>query len=270
MHIGGRAALEAAQRRVGRAVRKPAFGVAIITPLILAGAVGASAPTPLAPVRDSAVTPLAAVQPSPGNRNGASVVAVTKTPTAFHIAAATVSAMLLLAAFALTNIFVLARRLAGVGVAVATTIATAVYPIFFVQSSLTHADLMAAACTLWGIRLYVERRIWPSQLAFCLAVLSKETAVITPLALALWELFQAEDESGRSRLTRSAVALVPVSPLLLWLLYHHHATGRFFGNSDFYQYNVTQALNPLRFLLAMGQKKMTASTTIAPATTHTA
>jgi len=73
-------------------VRKPAFGVAIITPLILAGAVGASAPTPLAEVRDSAVTPLASVQSSSGNRNGASVVAVTKTPTAFHIAATTSSA----------------------------------------------------------------------------------------------------------------------------------------------------------------------------------
>jgi hypothetical protein len=91
-------------------------------------------------------------------------------------------AMLLLAAFALTNVFLLARRLAGTGVAVATTVATAVYPIFFVQSSLTHADLMAAAFTLWGIRLYIERRLLPSPLAFSLAVLSKETAVITPAA----------------------------------------------------------------------------------------
>jgi membrane-bound lytic murein transglycosylase B len=92
VHIGGRAALEAARRRAGRAIRKPAFGVAIITPLILAGAVGASAPSTVAPIRDSAVMPLAAVAPSPGSRSGASVVAVTKTPTPFHIAAATTSA----------------------------------------------------------------------------------------------------------------------------------------------------------------------------------
>ena len=92
MHIGGRAALEAVRRRAGRANRKPVFGVAIITPFILAGAVGASAPSPVTPIRDSAVTPLAAVEPSPGNRSGAWVVAVTKTPTAFHIAAATISA----------------------------------------------------------------------------------------------------------------------------------------------------------------------------------
>jgi membrane-bound lytic murein transglycosylase B len=73
-------------------MRKPAFGVAIISPLILAGAVGASAPSTVAPIRDSAVTPLAAVESSSGNRPGVSVVAVTKTPTPFHIAAGSVSA----------------------------------------------------------------------------------------------------------------------------------------------------------------------------------
>ena len=92
MHIGGGAALKAARRRAGRAVRKPAFGVVIITPLILAGAVGASAPSTVAPLRDSAVTPLAAVESSSVDRSGPSVVAVTKAPSAFHIAAATISA----------------------------------------------------------------------------------------------------------------------------------------------------------------------------------
>jgi Dolichyl-phosphate-mannose-protein mannosyltransferase len=163
------------------------------------------------------------------------------------------AAMLLLAAFALTNIFLLARRLAGTGVAVATTIATAVYPIFFVQSSLTHADLMAAAFTLWGIRLYIEERVWPSQLAFCLAVLSKETAIITPLAFALWEILQ-RNRPVSERFQRPAIALVPVLPLLCWLAYHQHVTGRFFGGADFYQYNVTYAISPLRFLLALAQR----------------
>jgi hypothetical protein len=67
-------------------MRTPAFGIAAITPLVFAGAVGASAPSPSAPVRDAAVTPLAAVAPPPGDRSGASVVAVTKAPAAFHIA----------------------------------------------------------------------------------------------------------------------------------------------------------------------------------------
>ncbi|HEV8181070.1 MAG TPA: glycosyltransferase family 39 protein [Candidatus Angelobacter sp.] len=163
-------------------------------------------------------------------------------------------AMLLLAAFTLTNVFLLARRLAGTGVAVATTVATSVYPIFFVQSSLTHADLTAAAFTLWGIRLYIERRVPLSQLAFCLAVLSKETAIITPLAFALWEMLPVSGQGERGRLHRTALALIPLVPLMGWLAYHHHATGRFFGNADFYQYNVTQALSPLRFLLALVQR----------------
>ena len=163
-------------------------------------------------------------------------------------------AMLLLAAFALTNVFLLARRLTRTGVAVATTVATAMYPIFFVQSSLAHADLAAAAFTLWGIRLYLEQRTWPAQFAFCLAVLSKETAIITPLAIAAWELLPWRNGQPGSRLRRAAISLLPAAPLIVWLLYHHHATGRFFGGADFYQYNVTQAVNPLRFLLALIQR----------------
>lgn len=160
-------------------------------------------------------------------------------------------AMLLLAAFALTNIFLLARKVAGTGVATASTVATGLYPIWFVQSSLTHADLTAAAFTLWGIRLAVERRTWTSQFAFSLAVLSKETAVITPLALALWEVFVARGIPAWTRLKRGLPWLTPLAPLGAWLLYHHHATGRFFGSPEFYQYNVSQVLNPLRFLLAL-------------------
>ena len=71
-------------------MRTPAFGIVAITPIVFAGAVGASPPS-ATPVRDPAVTPLAAVAPSPINPHGASVVAVTKTPTPFHIASTTIS-----------------------------------------------------------------------------------------------------------------------------------------------------------------------------------
>ncbi len=111
MHIGGGAAFEAARRQARRAIPRlrvalspqtvrgsftpPRMrilsGIAVITPVILAGAVAGSA-QPDTPVRAADVTPLAAVEPSPGARSGASVVAVTKTPTAFHIAATTSSA----------------------------------------------------------------------------------------------------------------------------------------------------------------------------------
>lgn len=161
-------------------------------------------------------------------------------------------AQLLLAAFALTNVFFLARGLIGTGVAVASTIGTALYPVFFVQSSLTHADLAAAAFTLWGIRLAVQKHHWRGQFAFSLAVLSKETAIITPLALALWEVLNRNHRSAKERFASAGVYLVPLLPLFAWLGYHHHATGRFFGSPEFYQYNVTQAVTPVRFVLAFG------------------
>ncbi|HEU5412716.1 MAG TPA: glycosyltransferase family 39 protein [Candidatus Angelobacter sp.] len=161
-------------------------------------------------------------------------------------------AQLLLAAFALTNVFFLARGLIGTGVAVAATIGTALYPVFFVQSSLTHADLAAAAFTLWGIRLAVQKHHWRGQFAFSLAVLSKETAIITPLALALWEVLNRNHRSAKDRFASAGVYLAPLLPLFTWLGYHHHVTGRFFGSPEFYQYNVTQAVTPVRFVLAFG------------------
>lgn len=91
MRTGGSAAVEAARRRLRHVLSRPAVGIAVLIPLILAGAVGASAPSSKAPVIDTAVAPLAAVATAPG-RTGASVVAVTKVPGAFHIAAANVSA----------------------------------------------------------------------------------------------------------------------------------------------------------------------------------
>ncbi len=93
------AALTAARDRVSRAVRAPsgsAFaGMAVITPLMLAAAVGASGPgltdrTPA--VDDTAVTPLVAVAPTPKDTSGPTVVAVARPPASFHIAASTSSA----------------------------------------------------------------------------------------------------------------------------------------------------------------------------------
>lgn len=92
MHLRRHAALAAARRHARRIAHKPALGALAITPLILAGAASASAPSPVAPVHDSALPRLAAVERSPDAHTGAFVVTVVKAPSAFHIAAATVSA----------------------------------------------------------------------------------------------------------------------------------------------------------------------------------
>ena len=59
--------------------------------------------------------------------------------------AVTRTAMLAVAAFSLLGVFRLAQRVANTEVAVASAICTALYPVFFAQSSLAHLDLAAAA-----------------------------------------------------------------------------------------------------------------------------
>ncbi|MBB3753124.1 membrane-bound lytic murein transglycosylase B [Mycolicibacterium sp. BK634] len=73
--------------RVTGLVRKPAFGIAVLTPVVLAGAVGAAPQFPHPPVVGTEVTPLAAVSPQT-DTSGATVVALSKQPTNFHFAAA--------------------------------------------------------------------------------------------------------------------------------------------------------------------------------------
>jgi 4-amino-4-deoxy-L-arabinose transferase-like glycosyltransferase len=155
----------------------------------------------------------------------------------------------MIAAAALLGVFSLARSLAGNAVAIATTLLTAIYPIWFAQSTLAHADLFAAAFSLWALAVYFKPiRSTPDLInlaaLFSLAVLSKETAIVTPLALALYELAK--------RRQAPAIALVfPVLPLVLWYTYHHHVTGFTFGNPEFLRYNATANLSPARILLSL-------------------
>ncbi|EUA13211.1 membrane domain protein [Mycobacterium kansasii 732] len=86
---------DSVRQRVVRLTKSPVFGIAMITPLVFAGAVSGAAPashgrTP--PVR-TAITPAAAVAPSPlVDLSGPTVIAVPRPPTSFHVAAATTSA----------------------------------------------------------------------------------------------------------------------------------------------------------------------------------
>jgi membrane-bound lytic murein transglycosylase B len=75
-------------RRAGRMMRRPAFGVVVIAPLVLIGAVGASAPVPKHAVSADGYTPLAAVASTGGSQAGATVVAAPKPFKPLHIAAA--------------------------------------------------------------------------------------------------------------------------------------------------------------------------------------
>jgi 4-amino-4-deoxy-L-arabinose transferase-like glycosyltransferase len=59
------------------------------------------------------------------------------------------------AAAGLLAVFRLSQRLFGASAAFAVTLLTAVYPIWYAQSTLAHADIFAAAFTLWAFALYL-------------------------------------------------------------------------------------------------------------------
>ena len=182
------------------------------------------------------------------------------------------TAMLGIAAFSLLGIFRVAERVANIEVAIASTICSALYPIFFVQSSMALLDMAAAGFTFWGLLAYVEGRRWSMALWFSLGVLSKETAILAPLALFAWEVVSAKLLLRGAAIQRCEVRLVnlpgalaparerrtflalltPLLPLCFWYAYHWFRTGFIFGNPEFLRYNVQATLHPLRILLALG------------------
>jgi hypothetical protein len=175
--------------------------------------------------------------------------------------AVTRTAMLLISAFALLGLWRLARDVANEQVAAATVLCTAVYSVFFAQSSLAHLDMMVCALTLWGLAMYVERRPLATIVFLALAPLAKETAIVTPLALLAWELLCPLLQRNtrrpeplclyhRNRLAAFSFLLCLV-PLALWFLYHHHRTGFYFGNPEYLRYNLQATLSPLRVVLAI-------------------
>jgi hypothetical protein len=192
-------------------------------------------------------------------------------------------AMLLVAALAFNAVFHLSRTLTNVRVALATTIATAIYPVWFAQSSLAHADLLAAALAIWGLFFYFrsllgagfsEDDIGPILLSkeealaekkqsrrdlllatamFSFAVLSKETSIVIPFTLAAYDCASRLSHPRKNaRWLNSLEPMLSALPLAIWFAYHHYRTGFFFGNPEFFAYNVKATLAPLRIVLAIG------------------
>jgi 4-amino-4-deoxy-L-arabinose transferase-like glycosyltransferase len=167
--------------------------------------------------------------------------------------------VVMIAAAALLAVFRLARSLLNTPAAIATTLLTAVYPVWFAQSTLAHADIFAAAFTLWGLALYLEpgaeNQILASGL-FSFAALSKETAIVTPLALGVFEAVLLYRSRSNSSLRRAHALWIvslfsPVIPLIAWYAYHRHQTGFVFGNPEYLRYNATANLSTHRIALSL-------------------
>jgi hypothetical protein len=93
-------------------------------------------------------------------------------------------------------------------------------------------------------------------LMFCLAALSKETAIVTPLALAIWEAILWTRSRGEPNVRRLhwrwvLALLTPILPLAAWYAYHRHKTGFIFGNPEFLRYNATANLDLYRIALCL-------------------
>ncbi len=170
---------------------------------------------------------------------------------------------------ALTSVFLLGERLLSPATGLVLGLLTAIYPIWFAQSSLAHADIFAAAFTLAALTLFLSspeligtsagnfsslrRLAWTSTL-FSLSVLAKETAVIYPAVLLLLALCTAlRNRSGSVRASfHWAIALaVPFPVLAAWYAFHYAKTGFIFGNPVFLRYNATANFTLAHFLYAL-------------------
>lgn len=199
------------------------------------------------------------------------------------------SAMLVATAFSLSGIFRLAQCAANTQVATASVLCTALYSVFFTQSSMAQVDLAAAGLIFWGLSAYLEDRSVTLAIWFSLAALAKETAILAPAVLAGWEMLRmlfsrgilAATTAERNRSThedrnvvaalvttglaqndlsvrvsakRTLALLVPIVPLVAWYTYHYTRTGYVFGNPEFFRYNVASTLSLTRFALALGMR----------------
>ena len=170
-------------------------------------------------------------------------------------------AILIVAAVGLLAVWRLAMRLNGSSmVAFWTVVLTGLYPIWFAQSTLAHADIFAAAATLWGLVYALpkeQRKPWLTAVWFSVAVLAKETAIVTPFALALFELvagFRQVGPARRKSWGQAAWYSLCVLPLAAWYGFHYSRTGFLFGNPEYLRYNATSTLEPLRIMAAFGHR----------------
>ncbi len=179
------------------------------------------------------------------------------------------TAMLALSAFSLLGLFRLSRLAANLPVACATTLLVAVYPVYFTQSSMALLDLPVAGFTFWALAAYIKDQPRQQVFWFSLAAFTKETAILAPLALLAYELLGHFVRSGvneipgketrwkqcfppEPRRTQWFHLVLPALPLAGWYVYHYFKTGFLLGNPEFFRYNLTATLNPLRIVLACG------------------
>lgn len=156
--------------------------------------------------------------------------------------------MLLVASLGVLLCFLLSIRLSR-GQAGAPAFAAALFliasPLFYTQSMMVLLDMPAMTLTLAALLLFLDEHWAVCALACTLLVLTKETAITTPLALGAWLWFR----DGRRK--EALYFAAPAIALAAWLGVLHHSTGHWFGNEEFTRYNATGTLEPFHILTAL-------------------
>ena len=155
--------------------------------------------------------------------------------------------MLLIAGFSALGAFLLAielcRPISGSPAFLAILFLIAC-PLFFTQAMLIQLDMPAMAFTTWALFLFLRGRMGLCVAACVLLVLTKETGALVPVVLGLWCI-------GEKRLRAAAWFALPAMVLFAWLLYLRLATGSWFGDAGFAEYNATYPLHPARLISAV-------------------
>ncbi len=169
-------------------------------------------------------------------------------------------AMLAVSALTLAAVYRLARLFTTGAVPIVVTALTAIYPVFFVESTLVQLDMAAAGLTLWGLVACLQGRRWETGVFFTLAVLAKETAIVAPCAVlaadfifALLDRKQSLGAAIRSVLRAALPLLLPFLVLLCWFAWLYHVSGTVFGDPYYVRYNLNGAARPMRIFLSCVQ-----------------
>ncbi len=159
--------------------------------------------------------------------------------------AATRLAMLALAALGAVLTFRLAIRMGlqwNAAILAAGFLATC--PLFFAQSMMAELDMPAMVFLVIALALFLEGHIPAAAFACTVLVMVKETGLVAPAWFCFWLWLE--------RRRREALwFLLPLAPLIIWLIALHRGTGHWFGNAAFTQYNLWYPLHPVRLALAL-------------------
>jgi hypothetical protein len=99
--------------------------------------------------------------------------------------------------------------------------------------------------------LFLRDRFRASAIACAVLVLVKETGLVAPALFGCWLLVERWKRPG---MIAAFWFVLPLPGLLIWLATLHHATGHWFGNAAFTEYNLWEPLRPARFLFAAARR----------------